>query len=327
MRIREDLGLAISAELEHTLSLFFPRQLEAIKSVEENNTRFAHYTSATVAMKIIQDPYVWMRNAKTMNDFSEMNHGRNCIVAAYNSEAGTKLKELLNEIHPGFTAAFEGIFDQWLPDFEQNTFLTSLSRHDPSEDDYGRLSMWRAYGQNNGVALILNNTPFLSETTTLNAFSSPVSYMTQDEYIKALSGIVDNLQSRRADLEAMPYEYLFGCVFAMFKNDMLCTKHPGFAEEQEWRIYYSPISAPSPAIEPSFAVVDGVPQKIYRIPLRHDPDNGLLHADLNTLLDRIIIGPTSQPLTMWNAFVALLTEAGIENASEKVFVSTIPLRT
>ncbi|MDG2531410.1 DUF2971 domain-containing protein [Caulobacter endophyticus] len=320
--------MPLSEAYQHLGSLFFPHHLAARDEVERQNTRFAHYTSAAVAMSIIQDPYVWMRNALTMNDFSEMRHGLDCIIPAYKDpEVGGRLREFIEEIHPGLPNLFEERFNSWLPHFEQNTFLTSLSRHDKSEDEYGRLSMWRAYGQRNGVALILKNTPFMAETDQLKAVSSPVSYLTPQQYSARLKDIIDGLIVRRDEVAALDRDILFGSLFVMFKTDMLCTKHPGFAEEQEWRVYYSPGADPSPVIEPAFAVVEGVPQQIHRIPLRDDPANGLVGAGINSLLDRIIIGPSSQPLTMFNAFVGLLEKAGVENAAERVFVSDIPLRT
>jgi len=49
-------------------------------------------------------------------------------------------------------------------------------------------------------------------------------------------------------------------------------------------------------------------------------------SDLNYLLDRAIIGPTKYPIGIYDALAALLTEAGVQNATNKVIVSDIPLR-
>ena len=43
-----------------------------------------------------------------------------------------------------------------------DTYLTSISEHRNKEDTFGRLSMWRAYGETTGVALVMNNSPFLT---------------------------------------------------------------------------------------------------------------------------------------------------------------------
>lgn len=55
--------------------------------------------------------------------------------------------------------------------------------------------------------------------------------------------------------------------------------------------------------------------------LKGDTDNGMHKADIPNLFDRIIIGPTSQPVVIKSAFVELLTGAGVGNATDKVYVS------
>lgn len=75
--------MALSEEFHQIGSLFFPDILKARIKLEAENGRFAHYTSATVAMSIVQSPYIWMRNAITMNDFSEVKHGKACLQPAF----------------------------------------------------------------------------------------------------------------------------------------------------------------------------------------------------------------------------------------------------
>ncbi len=317
------------SELYQTIgSLFFPDHLSARQDVERTNARFAHYTSAAVAMSILQKPYIWMRNAITMNDFSEVRHGQSCVLPMFiDDQPGNKILAFLEEIYPGIAGEFIEAFNSWMPDFEQETFLTSLSVHHPSEDALGRLSMWRAYGQGNGVALVLNNTPFMAETSELKAISTPVSYLAPDEYKQKLERIYATLVGRRDEVVGLGREMIYGCIFQMVKVDMLCTKHHGFAEEREWRVLYQPTFEKSPVIVPDFAVIDGIPQQIHKIPLLNDPKNGLIGADIDSILERIIIGPTKQPLTMKQAFIALLRDANVNKPEERVFVSEIPLRT
>ena len=69
------------------------------------------------------------------------------------------------------------------------------------------------------------------------------------------------------------------------------------------------------------------PRRFGTLPLRHDPDNGLHRADIPSLLDRIIIGPTPYPHVSAGAFVELLERGGVEDATNKVVISEIPLRT
>ncbi|MGZ9157625.1 MAG: DUF2971 domain-containing protein, partial [Nitrospira sp.] len=133
--------------------IFFPFAHGEAERVRSEAVRFVHYTTAEVALSIIQHRSVWMRNAMTMNDFSEIQHGINCLMPAYKSPLiGGRLFAFLDAFRVGLGAHIDDIFRSWLPQFQQNTYLTCLSEHDPREDQHGRLSMWRAYGGVGGVA-------------------------------------------------------------------------------------------------------------------------------------------------------------------------------
>ena len=73
-------------------------------------------------------------------------------------------------------------------------------------------------------------------------------------------------------------------------------------------------------------VLGGIPQKIFKLQLGDYPEHGLVNADIPSLLDHIIIGPTKFPSVIYSAFVAELESMGIQNAVTKVVVSDIPLR-
>src|SRR5262249_3912081 len=106
----------------------------------------------------------------------------------------------------------------------------------------------------------------------------------------------------------------------------LSMKHPGFAEEREWRVIYRPNAETSQLITPYTATISGAPQRVFELPLIRDPDRGMA-LDLNTLVNRVIIGPSSQALAMWRAFVDALADAGVAEPERKVICSGLPLRT
>ena len=68
-----------------------------------------------------------------------------------------------------------------------------------------------------------------------------------------------------------------------------------------------------------------MPQPIYKIPLRDIPEANL--RAIPGLINRIIIGPTQYPLALQEAFVQLLTEAGVSDPESKICVSDIPIKT
>lgn len=227
-----------------------------------------------------------------------------------------------------------------------HTYLLSISEHGPErvvpgvidlESSYGRLSMWRAYGSRGGIALILNPEPFFSPSNALNAFTSPVFYgMPNDfamEYERVLTAIERNTEAIRALPEGAFEEALQ--LFIHFSS--LSCKHPGFCEEREWRVTYS--ASPGSehilddgfnaanALQREFRTIAGLPQRIYKIPLRDHPDKGLTGMTVPALRHRLVIGPTQYPAVSFDALYAALQRARVPDPEKRIAVSEIPLRT
>lgn len=67
------------------------------------------------------------------------------------------LEQLIKEIDSNKSYAdFCNVCNQYIKDIETRTYITCLSEHLSNEDNYGRLSMWRAYGHSTGIALIIS---------------------------------------------------------------------------------------------------------------------------------------------------------------------------
>jgi hypothetical protein len=159
--------------------------------VKENKIDFVHYTTAENALEIFQTRAVFMRNTLCMNDYREFRHGLDLLIQFFNSESPTR-KEFFDSINAcGDKLGEEAVklFDDWLPHNELNVYVTCLSEHDPAEDQYGRLSMWRAYNRPGavGVALVLDQGQFWQESTSLQAFGSPVAYLASDKFNAEIS--------------------------------------------------------------------------------------------------------------------------------------------
>ena len=57
--------------------------------------------------------------------------------------------------------------------------------------------MWRGYGGQTGVALVLNAAPFFDETDVLKAYSSPVGYFTQEGFASHFLEVAKSLEANR----------------------------------------------------------------------------------------------------------------------------------
>ena len=234
----------------------------------------------------------------------------------------------MDSLFSGLSPEIEKLFDDWTGHLKFDTYLTCFSEHKESEDTFGRLSMWRAYGGTTGVALVMKNEPFQSTTISdvLKIYGSPVAYFDESRHMKAFSEVVDNIESNADFLKEQGREEIRARLFRMFAFAGVCTKHPGFCEELEWRVTHAPWWQPSEYVKREIEVIDGAPQPVYKIPLEDIPERNLYGLTIPALIDRLIIGPTRDPVAIRDAFVYLLHEAGVERPLEKILLSWIPLR-
>lgn len=311
---------------ETAKELFFGYIHEAAERMRTGG-RVVHYTSAEAAARIISGRQVWLRNALLMNDFSEIQHGLDCLYAGWSSEAGGRFKTWLDHALPDFRAELESSFDKDTAGLRVATFVMSLSEHDDTEDELGRLSMWRAYGGKCGVALVLNPTIFITETDELKVYSAPVRYLSVSEFASWFAAWTTKLIANEEYICAVPQPTLLWFFKYAFRMFALCTKHPGFSEEREWRIFHSPLlDGTSGWLRKDNEIINGLPQEVVKVSLKDDPEKGVQGAEPMALFNRLIIGPTAHPLPVYHSLYNLLEAAGVDNPSQRIFVSNIPLR-
>lgn len=323
--------LAVEVEIEQKVDkireIFFPSSRQQLMRVRaDRDLRFAHYTSADVALSIIKKKEMWLRNSKTMNDLSEVRHGLVSLAEAYGRESTNQLKEVLNELQPNLQTEIENLFNGHQPNFIENTYLTCVSEHSLSRHSNGRLSMWRAYAPVNGVALVLNTEVFGTSNDILKSYSTPVHYGNADSLATELN-LIGKAMAKEIDLlKSFATPHLQSILFNMLHFFVLCTKHPAFAEEVEWRVTHSPRLYSSPHVPPEIESVRGVPQIVHKLPIKNFPDEGLTGLALNELLDHIIVGPSPYGTSIRDALCLALEVAGVDEPAQRVRVADIPLR-
>lgn len=316
----------MDAQNEALARLFMPHLMSSMDGVKKNNGRFVHYTSAQTAMSIISRRCVWLRNTMFMNDFSEIDYGVERVIGYFKSESAQPFWTLVEEVTGRPSVEIKELFDGWLFDLRTQTYVMCLSEHDKEEDEHGRLSMWRGYGTDTRVALVINPTAMLSETDVLGAYSYPIIYRDSDALNDLFNSITSDLVKNKVLLAETDQQILFNYVFMLLHSLPVSLKHPGFKEEREWRVVHQPNFSPSQRLRAKIEAVGGFPQKIFELPLEDVPEEGLVGVSPDKLVDRIIIGPTEHGLAMFHAFVELLREAGVSDPEKKVFCSGIPFR-
>lgn len=266
-------------------------------------------------------------NAQCMNDYMEVEHGLNCLVAAFkNEENGKRFQATLEGIFPGIIKEFTNLFDGWLPSFRISSYIACFSEHLPEEDNYGRLSMWRAYGGERSVALILSRKPFLAETDVFHAYTNPVAYLDPENFNQEFCKLATRIDSEKEFIDSLGKQRIINYLFEVFKNIVLCVKHPGFKEEREWRVVYNPDVRKSEYVSSSIESINGVPQEVHKIPLKDIPEGNFYGATVPEFIERIIIGPNDHQVVLGKTFIKLLEKAGSKNPSQKIHYSGIPLR-
>lgn len=295
----------------------------------QNRARFVHYTPAEAALNIIKTKRIWMRNAMCMSDYREVNHGYDLLRSFFaNTDNRDKFISELDLCSPNVASEAISLFDQWWGNIQTNTYIASISEHKDNEDLHGRLSMWRAYGGSSARVAIVFSVPwYTGASEALNISFSPVAYPEKDDVHTEINSVINNVLENREFLSPVDRNILLGTIFNMFLAGMTCLKHEGFSEEREWRILYSPKLRPSPLVELATETIGGVPQIVYKLPLDEAVSDTLAELDFSQIFDRLIIGPSPYPYAQYEAFVAALEIAGVQNASERVFVSGIPIRT
>jgi len=288
--------------------------------------RLVHYTNADAANKIITGNEIWLRNAVLMNDFLELRYGLECLQSAWQTEAGN-LRIWLEEHWLGLYQEIEADFNLNLRETLNSTFILSLSEHEDEEDNLGRLSMWRAYGGTTGVALVVNPTVFSSHTDLMGVYSLPVIYCSKTEFVERFRGWTDKIihsdfTSKNVDRITLKFYFLYA-----FRTFVLGTKHPGFAEEKEWRIFHTVgIDEKTRWLDYSIETINGIPQQIVKVNLMDAVDEGLVGVSPKTLLNRVIVGPCEHPIPIGRALIHAMEEANVEEPEDKISLSEIPLR-
>jgi len=305
---------------------FFPYASAATERVRGLGGRFAYYTTAATAVQILRNREIWMRNTLVMNDFMEVDHGLNCLIEGYRSQVGQELDAALNACFPEIAQEIKDLFNAWIPGFRRDTFVTCLSEHTTEEDAHGRLSMWRAYGGTAGVALVFNGDVIFRESDALAAYCSPVGYLDALGVTSELKAVAARIQTNQQYVKTLGRQGLKDSIFHMLRFAAVCTKHPAFREEREWRVVASPAIQASDLLSSSTEVVGGVPQTVLKIKLEDHVDRGLYGLTPTALIERVLVGPCEHPDVICRAMRHVMQEAGVEELEKKVVDTGIPLR-
>lgn len=317
--------------LHKLLSIFLPKASAKIDKLESKKDRLVHYTSSENALNIIKSKELWLRNVRTMNDWSEVEHGFN-LLKTYFSKSHRKVNKLiafknaLDNIHAGVGDEVINTFDSFYFKTYSETYISCLSHHLNHEDIDGRLSMWRAYSSDSSGAAIILKTPPRNSANPLNVLLHPVAYA-DDKYVeKELNQVIRTIKSEVNFLKTQSKENIFRFAYISLIMSVVSLKHKGFKEEQEWRLIHSPSTFGSDFVKVTTHAIRGIPQKVYKLGLQNFPEKEVNNIAFHELFDSIILTPSPYNISIIGALEQELINAGVSDLKGKIRISTIPYR-
>lgn len=310
--------------------IFEPHWRKKRKAIHDEKGSFVHYTSAENAWNIISKAELWLRSARCMNDYSEMSFGRSLLLETIDD--GAIFSGLIETVGKKNMKKALHIFNGFWKNLYNNTFIACISEHEDPEDnknDYGKLSMWRAYGERSAKAAIVLNIPFDEPVTGRGSGVAlrPVMYFDKKDLRIELDKITAALKQEHKFISSLPDGRLPLRIAQWLLIASVCLKHPGFKEEKEWRAIYFALNCHTNPLPNNVEMIQGIPQIVYKLKLEANPEKGLGWIDVPDLVDKIIIGPTQYPDPIVKAFEDALHKAGVANPEERIAVSNLPLRT
>ena len=300
-------------ELGEFLEIFQPIYARRLKKTRLDTMRFAYYTSADTGINILKGHQLWMRAAACMNDYREIDYGiqllnKTIYGSAYRRE---RIQKLAARLDWG-----DNVLDSMMSDLNRNeqryithTYLACVAEQRPR--------------RKTGVAFVLKPKAIFRPLAPLPLVLTPVEYLSQSQFTEGFDWMLDNIEAHLDALQRYEPAKVLEYFVNMLMMSLFSIKNPGFVEEREWRFVYHETA--SSRLHHDIVVVDGIPQIIYKLPFC-GPGDKEPGVPLEEALEEIIIGPSQYADVIQAAFVRMLKEIGIGNASERVSKSNIPLR-
>ena len=317
-------------EQDKIWTLFDPlyKNFQNAELIFQEKPLLAHYTSIQTIEKIITSEEIWLSNPLFMNDMEELQFG---LITGMQLFQQSKIIEEMCGKQKADEA--KQILTNCVMNYDKthalNVYVFCLSEHHPDDND-GKLSMWRAYGNSGNGAAIVLNTQSLYKSEDFPLIFAKVEYASTEIRKEKLEKLIENW-CRIVTENHIPEDKFWLAptfLFEVFKLYALTSKHNGFKEEQEWRVIYMPERDSQGILKDKFDYVVGNYGVEPKLKLKIEPLTGsptLPTISLASLLDRIILGPSvSSPLAV-NSFYKMLAQIKPE-FENRVVASTIPLR-
>jgi hypothetical protein len=293
-----------------------------------------HYTSAGAFAQICATRTVQFSASSATNDADEVQGALAILTRHLGSPTFQSWKSQMSTVWPEFLPA---LAQRLGPDMQQagELYLSCWCEADPDHPD-GKLSMWRAYGDDaRGMALAISTKP-LQESREKGRV--PIQFFqTRYEDDAQLCArlqhgpdvFLKHVDVAKAFAAAKGIEQAAWWLSQYWIQCCATRKHPGFREECEWRLLYYP------AWDSENVFTERLDVAVVRGQIRPRlllEASDYSHLDfpgiaLHEILEYAIIGPNVvDKASAWRATWRLLTTAKCADAQSKIRVCMTPYR-
>lgn len=289
----------------------------------------AHYTSTENLEKILANDEIWFSNPLLMNDMEELRLGINLGLRMFQGHAGIKAICDREDRYQILATNFYQNYQNLDNDHAYDIYALCLTEHDPNDMD-GLLSMWRGYGGNGkGAALVFDSSQIPFVETSPFVFSR-VEYLTTRQRESWITALLDQFAAilGSSDIRDDKLHLAAHALFERIKIFSLFTKHRGFSEEREWRVVYLKDRDRENRLHSMFSYTIGPAGIEPKLKFKVGPIDGVTGGDLSldTLIDRIIIGPSGSSALEIHAIKRMLESINKAELANKIAGSTTPFR-
>jgi len=310
-------------QIEDIYRGFDPKGSARIDAASNGGSKFLYYTSASTARSIFTKGELWLCSTICMNDHQEVDANFGTLAKESATFLGQALHEVISSVHKGLgDDLLIRTLAEWRTQMFQHTYIACVSEKTSLEGNDGRLTMWRGYGANAPVAIVLRSEEVLKRGAFQGLKMRPVNYWSSNDFQQHLQDAVRHIGANTNLLRALPYEQSKSLLFTWLSDFITCTKHRGFGEENEWRVRLELIQGEfAPKIASSFEDVRGVLQQVVKAKLFEESDRAKM---IQSMVEKIIVGPMPYQIPVAIAMRETLREVGA--ADIPVVTSTIPYR-
>jgi hypothetical protein len=296
---------------------------------EDRPARLAHYTSLATLESILTSRQLWFANPLYMNDLEEMRFGMSEGAFIFRSSEVLKASCAAPERHDYLLDQFNQLYSEFEDTHALDVYVLCLSEHNEGDKD-GVLSMWRGYGAHGTGAALLLDTSVFPRYEHLPLIVGKVHYATAQQRREWLTNKVAALaeQIARHDKSDENLRAAVHLWIERLKLFALFSKHHGFAEEKEWRIFYARQRDQGSQLinHISYAITQrGVEPKL-KLPFDTALTGPTQQRAGIEVLAEIILGPSQSSQLAQASIRRMVQLLGHPDLADRVYASSIPFR-